>query len=173
MIFTIVRIGKDIKVFPYTHRQLLTILSTPFEVLEIHKSRTLALARTKILAKTPRRNKKRSKRPLYAIQAASIARSGSGNTMYGKHHTQLSKDKISTTLKQQWAEFAIKRTKRRPSSIPKPKGIITIKPGVLWWHSPITGKELRSTTCPIGFVRGRNDIHRDNFLFYTRPNRYK
>ena len=85
MIFSIVRIGNTVELYPTTERELRQTLKVPFELLEIHKNQQVAEQRLNTLRGTQykKRRKKKGKVSPEGRLNISLAKRGSKNPMHG------------------------------------------------------------------------------------------
>jgi hypothetical protein len=165
-IFSIVQYKKlpinkklTIAIFPYTERELRSIIKSKFEILETHKNEIHAKQRLTELRKQYNPSRKGYKHSRLAKKQKSIRYSGTGNPMFGKKHSEQTKLKISASCKQQRNRLGHKNsTKHIQKYKNKRKKWTPVPKGSKIYHSPITGQQILvfpGFEPPPSFIKGR------------------
>lgn len=184
MIFSIVQYqrvhylkNKTISIFPYSQRELRNIIKTPFEILETHKNESVAKQRLIELRKQYKPSRKGYKHSRLANKQKSIRHSGTGNPMFGKKHSELTKLKMSQSHKGYRTRLGHSNSPKQIQKFKnKRKHWTSIPKGSKIYHSPITGQQIwvfPNHTPPPSFVPGRPEHIREIYQTYLKQTHTK
>lgn len=136
--------NKTISIFPNTERELRTILNTKFEILETHRNEDIAKQRLSELRKQYKPSKKGYRHSRLANKNKSIRMTGKGNPMYGKKHSEHTKQLMSkshTGVRPRLGHTNTDKQKRKYKN--KRKHWTPVLKGSKLYHSIITGEHIR------------------------------